>query len=381
MKSQHEAIANYFINTFFEISGKLDYTNLLWENEKLSKYKTLYDFNQTSTIDKNMVIMESLDLNCSEIVGKSSKNCDMESSIGNDEFEKIQIKNEDNMYEEYTDYENSKRPFSQNFEIKEKSGEFENSKQDIKVEKYENHPLPDNDKLNFENINFSLIDQAKTLVFESKLVTENEEKASTNKKVKLTEIIDTPNKDNRLHEISVKLDSQFKTFYHENSGDKGDTKINLVNSSQKSTTTNVTSKTAKNENPSKLFSTSFQNVFDKYTKIKEKIKEKQSNNHETRIKMTGNKNLKVNSIANLLATSIEKKPVTNNTSSKTTNKNSLIDSYSKFSALDTFVSTVPIKSLNATVKNSINTSNIKNITRKSQNTSFKDHTRNFSNKN
>jgi hypothetical protein len=309
------------------MSKSVDYTSKIWENNKLNKYKKLCDFNKSVGIDKNMMIMESLNLNCSAIVEKSSKLCDQSSIEQNEEFEKIKMSCEEKPFEEIVNYEADKRDTVSDI----LDPKLTISSMNIQTQEPKNQALlPDDCRFDFEHLNFSLNENVATSLIDNNIAKIEDDLVIVDRKPSICK---------KSIENGLKIDSHFKTFYQEYTNYKNENKMNAtnVNSSQKSATTNVTSKT-QTENPSKLYSFSFQNLVEKYSKIQEKIKVKTSNFHHTRIKLK-NVATKANSISTMVCIN----PPKENEYSKSAKKNSMIEGYSKFSALDTFVSTAPIK--------------------------------------
>jgi len=155
------------------MSSTLDYTNMLWENQKLIRYKSLSDFNENNNIDKNIAVLQSLNLNYSEIGKKSNKNGDAEISIEQGEIDRIQLKKDCEVFDELIDSKGRiKVDISESFEVKDnfKEDEIDFYKIEIKDEKNFNQPLPDSDNLNLELLDFSICEKDSNTKDSNKIV-------------------------------------------------------------------------------------------------------------------------------------------------------------------------------------------------------------------
>lgn len=345
------------------MSSNLDYTKMLWENQKLGKFKSLCDFNKNTITDKNLINLQSLNLNYSEIGKKSSKNGDPDISLDQGEIDRILFKKDRNVIDQFNDSDGKINvDLSESYEIntnKSKKDDTDIYKDENKVDKIENKPLPDPDNLNLELLNFSITDkdlEIKEIKIEEKRPKDNIFHQISKKQLS-KEIIKRPTQKVKSSNYIASAKSLNIPKYNKlvNRSENTSKKLSipkdgiLVNRSQKITNSNVFSQTNHNETTSLLFSYKLKKVNENYTKLKQTIKESKSKSNSRKSRI----NLNANSLSNMLHTNY--KPTGNNDSFIKDHKNNLLESITKSSCYDTFMITPSKVSSFATIKRSSNT--------------------------
>ncbi len=354
MQQEKEGLINYFLKTICgnqslnkDMSSTLDYTNMLWENQKLIRYKSLSDFNENNNIDKNIAVLQSLNLNYSEIGKKSNKNGDAEISIEQGEIDRIQLKKDCEVFDELIDSKGRiKVDISESFEVKDnfKEDEIDFYKIEIKDEKNFNQPLPDSDNLNLELLDFSICEKDSNTKDSNKIVEkiskENIYSYMTKNPVTKESLKNSTQKIKSSNQVTSRAMDIPKNNKLASSSANTSKKLSipkdgiLCNQSQKSNNTNVTAKSTHFETPSLLYTYKLKKVTENYTKIKQYIKNSnsKSNSRKSRI------NVNANSLSSMLQTN-NNKPCCNNESTVIMKKNNLLDSVTKSSCYDTFMVT------------------------------------------
>ena len=254
------------------VCGKIDHLKLKWDNNKLNKYKTLFDFNQTNTVEKSQDDLISL---ISYDINTSTENCK----------EKI-LEPKINYSEHKTEYLqilplNSEQNLKKSLEIVLVDEKVKNKINYDKLDLFINNSdvrSNDNKIKNIKSRYDSLI-----LKKENKIITGNLNKTFKRKV------------DHSKNEISISLDKWPKKLslnINNEELDRNDmthnlrmSEINPGNNSQKSTNTNITQKTSEKQDYKKLYSYNFKKLLDKNEQIKEKISEKINNNFGNRVKL------------------------------------------------------------------------------------------------
>ena len=346
------------------MSSNLDYTNMLWENQKLIRYKSLSDFNENNNIDKNIAVLQSLNLNYSEIVKKSNKNGEAEISMEQGEIDRIQLKKDCDVFDEIIDSKGRiKVDISESFEVKDNFKEDEMGcwKIEIKDEKNINQPLPDSDNLNLELLDFSICEKDSETKDNNKNV-EKESKeiiySNISKKQVTKEIVKKPTpKIKSSNFVSSRTMNIPKNNKLASSSANTSKKLSipkdgiLCNHSQKSNNTNVTAKSTHFETPSLLYSYKLKKVNENYKKIKQFIKNSTSKSNSKKSRIIEN----THSLSSMLQTNNNNKPGSNNDSTVIGKKNNLLDSITKSSCYDTFMITPTKLSSYGTFKRSSKT--------------------------
>lgn len=348
------------------MSSNLDYTNMLWENQKLIRYKSLSEFNENTNIGKNIAVLQSLNLNYSVIGKKSSKNCEAEISMEQGEIDRIQLKTDCKNFGEIIDSKGRiKIDISESFEVKDslKDNDTDSLKIEINDNKLVKQPLPDSDNINLEILDFSICEKDSNSKDKKKEEIVSKEDIFTNliKKQVTIELMNKPTQkvksSNYITHTVMKVPKTIKLGSNSANIMKKPNVLKdkiLLNHSQKSSNNiNTTAKTNQIEASSLLYSYKLKKETEHYTKIKQSIKDStiKSKFRKSRV------NVNAHSLTSMQQTNnnINNKPNSNNDSCVTGKKYNLLDSITKSSCYDTFTITPSIFSSHTTFKRSSKT--------------------------